>query len=264
MTNDRSGILDGVTAVMDRPRGLIDLAGIWGEVLVEKHNKYGDLVASCKSKNLVTQVGDQYYGDRAARIVGSGLTPSVATNATTSIITVGAAHGVAVGDVVVLSGMTPSGYNGMWAVTSVPSATTFGIYVGTALGAGTGFGTVTPQQSLGGAKGMKLGTGSTAVAKTGAGAALVTYLTGSDQAFDATYPQSSLSTGRVITYKVTYAAGTATTASAITEIVIFLDFLADSTSTAANTISRALLAGIGSKGASDTLTATWTHTLLGA
>ena len=83
--------------------------------------------------------------------------------------------------------------------------------------------------------GFKLGTGSTAPAKSGAGAALVTY-----------------------------AAGKATTASAITEVVLVTDTLADATSTAANTISRALLSGIGSKGASDTLTVTWTHTLLGA
>jgi hypothetical protein len=112
---------------------------------------------------------------------------------------------------------------------------------------------------------MKLGTGSTAVAKTGAGAALVTYLSGSNKAFDATYPQSSLTTGRVITYKRTYAAGEATTASAITEAVIVNDTIAtDATSTAANTISRVLVTVISAKAAGDTLTATWTHTLLGA
>lgn len=110
--------------------------------------------------------------------------------------------------------------------------------------------------------GMKLGAGSTAVAKTGAGAALVTYLSGSNQAFDGSFPSA---TGGVVTYKVTYAAGTATTASPITEVVIPTDTIAtNATSTAANTISRALLSGIASKGASDTLTVTWTHTILGA
>lgn len=113
--------------------------------------------------------------------------------------------------------------------------------------------------------GMKLGTGSTAPAKTGAGAALVTYLSGSDQAMDATYPQSSLNgSSRRITWKVTYAAGTATTASAITEAALINDTLADSTSTAANTIARVLLAGIGSKGSGDSLTLTWTTDVLGA
>lgn len=112
--------------------------------------------------------------------------------------------------------------------------------------------------------GMRLGTGSTAVAKTGAGAAIVTYLSGSNKAFDATFPSEAAG---VVTYKRTYAAGEATTASAITEVVINTDTIANdnaTTATAANTVSRALLTGIGSKGASDTLTITWTHTILGA
>lgn len=109
--------------------------------------------------------------------------------------------------------------------------------------------------------GMKLGTGSTAVAKTGAGAALVTYLSNSHQAIDGSYPTAS---GGVVTWRATFAAGKATTASAITEAVLCTDTLADATSTAANTIARVLLTGIGSKGASDTLTVTWSHTILGA
>jgi hypothetical protein len=109
--------------------------------------------------------------------------------------------------------------------------------------------------------GMKLGAGSTAVAKSGAGAALVTYLSNSHQVFDGTFPTV---VAGVATYKVTYAAGKATTASPITEVVIFTDAIADATSTAANTISRALLTGIGAKGASDTLTCTWVQTVLGA
>ena len=110
--------------------------------------------------------------------------------------------------------------------------------------------------------GMKLGAGSTAVAKTGAGAALVTYLSGSNQAFDATFPAA---TGGVVSYKVTYAAGTATTASPITEAVIVTDTIAtNATSTAANTIARVLIAGVGSKAAGDSLAITWTHTILGA
>lgn len=166
-----------------------DKSGIIGEVQWELRDEFGNLKSEGKAKNLITQVGDQMYGERAVGIA------------------------------------------------SPPAAPV----------------------------GMKLGTGSTAVAKTGAGAALVTYLTNSDQAFDATYPQSSLSTGRVITYKVTYAAGKATSAStAITEAVIYSDTTADATSTAANTVARVLLAGIASKQSTDTLTITWTHTLLGA
>jgi hypothetical protein len=109
--------------------------------------------------------------------------------------------------------------------------------------------------------GMKLGTGSTAVAKTGAGAALVTFLSASQHAFDATYPQAAAG---VATYRVTWAAGEATTASPITEAVIVNESLTNATSVAANTVARVLIAGVGSKGASDTLMITWTHTLLGA
>lgn len=109
--------------------------------------------------------------------------------------------------------------------------------------------------------GMKLGTGSTAPAKTGAGAALVTYLTDSHQAIDGSYPTAAAG---VVTWRATYAAGKATSASPITEVVLVTDALANATSSAANTICRALLGGIGSKGAGDSLQVTWTHTLLGA
>src|SRR5688500_17537677 len=65
--------------------------------------------------------------------------------------------------------------------------------------------------------GFKLGAGATAVAKTGAGAALVTYLAGSNKANDATFPTA---VAGVVTWKRTYAAGEATTASPITEVVL--------------------------------------------
>lgn len=241
-----------------------DSAGIVGRVEWVLRDARGRIKTRGVTKNLVTDTGDQFYGDRAVNAQGSAKTITAIATGTTAVVTTSAAHGLTVGDVVTIAGVTPAGYNGKWAITAVGSATTFSIYVGTALGAGTAFGTATGE-SYGTAQGMKLGTGSTAVAKNGAGAALVTYLTNSHQAFDATFPSTSGTTGgRVVTYKVTYAAGKATTASAITEVVIFLDFLADATSSAANTIARALISGVGSKGASDTLTITWTHTLLGA
>lgn len=113
------------------------------------------------------------------------------------------------------------------------------------------------------ATGMKLGTGSTATAKTGAGAALVTYLTGSNKAFDATFPSVALN---VATYKRTYAAGEATSAGTnITEAVIVNDTIAtDATTAAPNTIARTLLASPAPKAVGDTLTVTWTHTFTGA
>jgi len=109
--------------------------------------------------------------------------------------------------------------------------------------------------------GMKLGSGSTAVAKSGAGAALTTYQAGSNKTLDATYPTA---VSGVVTYKRTYIAGEATTAGAITEVALVTDASTDATSTAANTWARALLTGIAAKASTDTLTVTWTHTLLGA
>lgn len=113
--------------------------------------------------------------------------------------------------------------------------------------------------------GMKLGTGSTAVAKTGAGAALVTYLTDSHLGFDATFPSSALNgAARRITYKCTFVAGKATSAGTnITEAVIVNEALANATSSAANTIARVLLPNPAAKQATDSLTITWTHDLQG-
>lgn len=111
--------------------------------------------------------------------------------------------------------------------------------------------------------GMKLGTGSTAVAKTSTGAALVTYLSGSQKAIDGSFPTSSLSgASRQIQWKTSWGAGVIN-GSALREVVIVIDVLADATSSAANTISRALF-GPMTLGSLDTLAITWNHLLLGA
>lgn len=115
------------------------------------------------------------------------------------------------------------------------------------------------------ANGMKLGTGATAVAKSGAGGALVTYTSGSNIAFDATYAQanavSGTDTGWTADYKTTWVAGVAT--ATISEAVIVNDQATNATSTAANTYSRVTFTGV-VKGASDTLAITWLHKFLGA
>lgn len=114
--------------------------------------------------------------------------------------------------------------------------------------------------------GMKLGTGSVtsgnAPGKTGTGAALTGYLSGSNKALDDGFPTA---VGGVVTWKRTYAAGEATSEDPITEVVLVTENIAnDDTSSAAETIARAAISGIASKGAGDTLTVTWVHTLLGA
>jgi hypothetical protein len=109
---------------------------------------------------------------------------------------------------------------------------------------------------------MKLGTGTTAAAKSGAGAVLVTWLNTS--AFDATFPSTAAvggDTGWNATYKTTWAAGTATN-SAITEATISTD-TTGAVGLAADTISRVVFTAV-NKAAGDTLAITWSHKFLGA
>ncbi len=167
-----------------------DVAGITGHGYWEMTNAAGEVIGRGEFTNLITQIGDQYYGERAA---GIGSPPAQVT-------------------------------------------------------------------------GMQLGAGSTAVAKTGAGAAIVTLLAASLVAIDGGFPTSALSgSSRRIQWKTTWGAGVATTASPITEVVLANQSVGTQTAVpAANTIARALLAGIGSKGASDVLAVVWNNDLLGS
>lgn len=114
--------------------------------------------------------------------------------------------------------------------------------------------------------GMKLGTSTTTPAKSGGGAALGTYITASNVAFDSAYPQTSAKagtdTGWYVTYQTTWNAGVATNAT-INEVVIVNDSASNATSTAANTISRATISTV-NKAAGDTLQIQWNHLTLGA
>lgn len=118
--------------------------------------------------------------------------------------------------------------------------------------------------SLAAPTGMRLGTGTTAEAKTGAGAAIVTYVTASHTAFNGSYPQTALEGGaRRITYQATWDPGEATN-STINEVVITNeDPLTNVAGTAGNTISRAVFSSTIDKQAGDTLTVTWNHDLQG-
>lgn len=113
--------------------------------------------------------------------------------------------------------------------------------------------------------GMKLGTGTTAAAKNGTGAALVTYLTGAHAALDAGYPTTqSLGTGLgwTVTYQTTFGADVGTHA-ALTEVALVVDGGTDAASSAANTIARVVFTAT-PKGAADTLAITWAHKQLGS
>ncbi len=109
--------------------------------------------------------------------------------------------------------------------------------------------------------GMQLGSGVTAPSKSGGGAAIGTYISGSNNAIDGSYPQSDNS--GVITWRTTWGAGDSTNA-AITEAAIINQSIAtNSGAAAAATISRATFTAK-DKQAADTLVITWTHTLTGA
>jgi hypothetical protein len=266
MTSELYKISDSALWQMGYNRAIERGVGIWGWGWADLRDRHGQLKQTVPFENLVTRVGNQFYGDRAANIrTSTSATITAVTNVASPVFTA-TAHGLGVGDVVTISGATPAGYNGSWVVTAV-TANTFTVYVGTALGAGSAFNWSFIGNTIPMATGMRVGTGVTAPATTGAGAAIVTYNTGlvQDKAFDATYPQSSLSTDtRVITYKTTFNAGEATQ-TALGEVVITTEQpLSDVAGTAANTISRALLSPTVNKGASDTLAITWTHNLLGA
>lgn len=166
-----------------------EVAFIVGHGFWELLDEDGNLKDGGEFRNLITQVGDQYYGERAAGI------------------------------------------------SSPPAQVT----------------------------GMQLGTGTTAVAKTGAGAAIVTLVTASLVAIDSTWPQSSIpASARRIQWKTTWPAGTAT-ANTIAEVALVNQSTGTQTAAPASaTISRALLSPTVNKGASDTLAVTWNHDLLGA
>jgi hypothetical protein len=110
------------------------------------------------------------------------------------------------------------------------------------------------------ANGVKLGSGTTAEAKTGAGAALVSYLPDSHIALPA--PTSNVvSNKRQLVFTMVWPAGKATAAGNITEAAIVNDYASgtNATSTAANTLARVLLSPtVPSKAAGDSLTLTWT------
>lgn len=115
--------------------------------------------------------------------------------------------------------------------------------------------------------GMRLGTGgATAAAKAGAGGAIVTYESGSDKALDSTPGASDLGAGlgHRVQYIVTWAPGEAT-ANGLDEAVVTNETpLTDVAGVLGDTLSRAVLAPVVNKGASDQLVITWNHDALGA
>lgn len=188
MLVDRTHLTDEVIPQVSYRRGpaddLVAIRGLLHVVLTgpDGQTKYDEWI-----NNLVTQIGDQYYGERAAGIGGA------------------------------------------------PAAVT----------------------------GMQLGTGATAAAKTGAGAAIVTLVPSSLVGLSGT-PSSALEgSSRRIGYAVSWGAGVAT-ANGIQEVALVNQSTGTQTvAPASATIARALLSPVVNKAALDVLNITWYHDLLG-
>ena len=117
------------------------------------------------------------------------------------------------------------------------------------------------------ASGMKLGTGTNTPDKsTSLFASLQTYLSGSNNPFDASYPQVAAvgtDVGWNAVYKTTWGAGDSTN-SAIAEAVLVNDAGTNATSTVANTYTRTKFTSTINKTSVDTLEIIWNHKFLGA
>lgn len=114
--------------------------------------------------------------------------------------------------------------------------------------------------------GMRLGTGNTAASKSGAGAAIVTYISGSNEDLDGAATDSDLGggSGHRTEYECTWIAGDVTNA-AIAEVVLSNETpLTDVAGAVGNTVARFVFAATIDKQAADTLVVTWQLDKLGA
>jgi hypothetical protein len=112
--------------------------------------------------------------------------------------------------------------------------------------------------------GMRLGTGTTAAAKTGAGAAIVTHITGSNKALDGAVASSLEGSARRLTFATTWAAGEATNAAIAEAVITNSSPLGTDGGSVGDTLARIVFDPAINKQAGDTLTVTWAHDLLGA
>lgn len=241
---------------------LLDREFIRDNVLIEVFDEHGNLKHEETVHNLVTRVGDQWIGDRAARILGSTTNIVSSTNASPIVVTA-TGHGLGVGDkVIVDSHATNTAANGTWDISAV-TANTLTLRGTTGNGVGGATGTV-QGLTLPNIIGMRLGTDSTAAAKTGAGAAIVTYQTGSAKVIDNGYPTSALSgSSRRETYKTSWAAGEVDGAALREVVLTCANVLSDAGGSTADTVARALF-GPYTLAALDTIAVTWSIDILGA
>lgn len=114
--------------------------------------------------------------------------------------------------------------------------------------------------------GMRLGTGTTAAAKAGAGGAIVTYITGSQEALDAaaTHSDKGAGLGYRATHICTWIAGDVTN-SAIAEVVLTDETpITDVAGVLGDTVARFVFGSTIDKKVGDSLEVTWNLDVLGA
>lgn len=114
--------------------------------------------------------------------------------------------------------------------------------------------------------GMRLGTGATAASKAGAGAAIVTYITTSQEALDAaaTGADKGAGLGWRVTHICTWIAGDITN-SAIAEVVLTDETpITNVAGVVGDTVARFVFASTIDKQANDSLEVTWQVDFLGA
>lgn len=84
----------------------------------------------------------------ARQAVATATPTAAAAAASVATFTFSTAHPFRAGDVVIASGFTPAGYNGVWVVATVPSTTTFTATIGSSPTAGTAFGPISSTSFL--------------------------------------------------------------------------------------------------------------------
>jgi len=117
-----------------------------GAIIRGAASQSGDLLQTQNSAGVVlggrNAVGQIYTGNTAGLTTGvGGATLTATSTAGTATITTTSAHNIGSGDLVVVAGITPTGFNGTYVVTAVPSATAIS-YVNATSGPQTVAGTI--------------------------------------------------------------------------------------------------------------------------
>jgi len=160
ITSGHAGLATTSTLSYTNPNATITMSAAHGltvgqQVLISgvtptAYNGVWTTVTGTTGTALVINVGATSLGPITAAGNVVAIAPVIATQtadytlAPSVTITTASVHGFAVGDVVTVSGVVPTAYNGTWTVTAVPATNKFAVNVGSNPGNITTAGTVTP------------------------------------------------------------------------------------------------------------------------